>query len=69
MSPEGRESPSPSRQRDDQLKAPPAERPNEAAPLGKDKKDDKADRRFLESLESNPEHPLAKAAEEKTAKK
>jgi hypothetical protein len=66
--PEGRQSPPPSQQRDDQLKAPTAEHPNRAAPSGRTKQDGKDDRKFLESLESNPVHPLDKAAAEKTSK-
>jgi hypothetical protein len=69
MSLEGRQSPPPSRQHDDQLKAPPAEKPNEAAPSGKHKKDQEDDRKFLESLASNPVHPLDKSAHQKTEKK
>jgi hypothetical protein len=69
MSLQGRESPPPSRQLDEQGKAPPAEEPNEAAPSGKSRKDQKDDRKFLESLESNPVHPLDKSAHQKTEKK
>jgi len=69
MSLQGRQSPSPSRQHDDQGKAPPAEEPNEAAPSGKSTKDQEDDRKFLESLESNPVHPLDKSAHQKTEKK
>jgi hypothetical protein len=69
MSFQGRQSPPPSKQRDDQLKAPAAENPNGAAPSGKSGKDARDDRKFLESLESNPVHPLDKAAAEKTSKK
>jgi hypothetical protein len=69
MSLQGRESPPPDSQHDDQLKAPTAEKPNEAAPAGKSKKDQTNDREFLESLESNPVHPLDKFAHQKTEKK
>jgi hypothetical protein len=67
MAPEGRQSPPPETQRPEQGNAPPAEKPNFSEDPS-DKAED-AGKDTLANLESNPEHILAKASEEKTSKK
>ena len=68
MAPEqqqGRQSPDPQRQGKAQT-APPAEHPNMGQENDQATKDN--NKKTLEGLQSNPEHILAKAAEEKTSK-
>jgi hypothetical protein len=66
MAPEGRESPPPERQTGEQ-KDPPAKNPNMSENPSNDAK--QSGEETLANLESNPEHILAKASEEKTSKK
>jgi len=66
---QGRQSPDPERQQGRQQQEPPALNPNDqgAAPSKDYAKE--ASNNQLGDLESNPEHPLKKHAEEKTSKK
>ena len=65
---EGRQSPQPERQSDKQQAAPPAD-PSAAKKDGGNLGDDTAKgHNDTTKLASNPEHPLEKAAEEKTSK-
>jgi hypothetical protein len=71
MAPEqlqGRQSPDPEHQTAEQQNAPPASDPNSGAAPSEGFAQDSS-KKTLEQLPSNPEHILAKAAEEKTAKK
>jgi len=63
---EGRQSPEPERQTGDQLNTPSASGQTDAA--SSDRTNDTSDKEKVEGLSSNPTHPLAKAAEEKTSK-
>jgi hypothetical protein len=67
MASEGRQSPPPETQTGEQLKDAPAMDPNLESRSSDDAKD--KERETLNNLESNPEHILAKSAEEKTSKK
>jgi hypothetical protein len=65
---EGRQSPDPEHQTADQQNAPPASDPNSGSAPSKEYAQDSS-KETLAKLPSNPEHILAKSAEEKTSKK
>ena len=67
MAREGGESPPPETQTGKQLQDPPAKEPNYSDNPSEGAQDDS--KNTLDNLESNPEHILAKSAEDKTSKK
>jgi hypothetical protein len=67
MAPEGRQSPEPKDQPGKQLQEPVAQDPN-FGQAESDKEPQDKSKKFLQGLESNPEHILAQSAEDKTSK-
>jgi len=66
---EGRQSPDPERQHGRQQQDPPASSLSDLSAASNSDKAKDVSKGQLANLESNPEHPLKKYAEEKTSKK